>query len=240
MQLRWRAAVVEQPLARGVGVFQRLQRRERLGGNDKQGATGVGVVQGITDVGAVDIGDKAQLHVRLAIGDQGIGHHPWAEVAAADADVDDAFDGLVAETAPMAAVQLFDQLSHLLKGGSYLLLLGCLRLALKAQAGVQGWALLGVVDRLAGEQLGNGLRQPAGLGVIGEQGQGLFAEVIFRVIQQQSGRFDTAALAAIGVQRKQFLQRLVLTLALLFDQAMLGYLAIHGGLTGSMIVLAQA
>ena len=50
---------VEQPTARGVGVGQRLDGRERLGRHDEQRLRGVEVVSGLPDVGAVDVRHEA-------------------------------------------------------------------------------------------------------------------------------------------------------------------------------------
>ena len=59
-------SAVEQPLARGVRVGERLERRERLGGDDEERLLRVEVARRLGEVGAVDVGDEARDDRRAA------------------------------------------------------------------------------------------------------------------------------------------------------------------------------
>ena len=56
-----------QPLARGLGVGHRLDRRERLGRDDEQRLLGVEVAGRLPDIGAVDVGHEAHLEPAIAV-----------------------------------------------------------------------------------------------------------------------------------------------------------------------------
>ena len=56
------AELADQPGARGVGIGQRLKRREGLGGDDEQRGRGVRVLEHIVEVAAIDVRDE--LHPR--------------------------------------------------------------------------------------------------------------------------------------------------------------------------------
>ena len=58
------AEACEQPVARGVGVGQRLDGRERLRRHDEQRLGGVEVVGRLPDVGAVDVRHEAHRRAR--------------------------------------------------------------------------------------------------------------------------------------------------------------------------------
>ena len=87
------------------------------------------------------------LEVRLLLRCQSPDCHARAEIGAADADVDDVGDVLAGKAAPFATVNFFTELLHAFEHGTYFgrfLLVG-------AQGHVADGAILGVVDRLAGQ-----------------------------------------------------------------------------------------
>ena len=60
-------SALQQPVAGGVGVGHRFQRRERLGRDDEQRFRRVEIVRGFGEIGAVDVGDEAERQVAVAV-----------------------------------------------------------------------------------------------------------------------------------------------------------------------------
>ena len=71
------------------GVRHGLLRRERLGGDDEQGARQIEVFERIGQISAIDVGNKMRARPIAAIGRQGARRHRGPKVRAANADVDD-------------------------------------------------------------------------------------------------------------------------------------------------------
>ena len=94
------------PGACGVGVGQRLERRERLRTDDKKRLFGSEIARRFHEVGAVYVGDEAECHFALAIITQRLVSHHRAQVGAADADVDDVADAFAGVAPPPAAADL--------------------------------------------------------------------------------------------------------------------------------------
>ena len=86
---------VDQPTPRGAGVGQRLDRAERLGGDDEQRRRRIECLQRGVDVGAVDVRHEVGAQARMPEGGQRTRRHRRPEVGAADADVDDVGDAVV-------------------------------------------------------------------------------------------------------------------------------------------------
>ena len=77
------------PTAAPRRVGHRLERRERLRGDDEERLLGVEVAGRLDEVGRVDVRHEPEGHVALAVvAKRLVGHH-GAEIGAADADVDD-------------------------------------------------------------------------------------------------------------------------------------------------------
>jgi len=66
---------LEEPALGGVGVGAGLGGGECLGGDQEEGGLRVGVLEGLGDVGTVNVGNEVELHVGVAIGLQGLGDH---------------------------------------------------------------------------------------------------------------------------------------------------------------------
>ena len=130
-------------------------------------------------------------HAFLREGQQGFRHQLRAEEGATDTDVDDVGDRLFAVAAPHAAVDAADQLGHLIEHAVHFRhhVDAVDRQALAdrpAQGGVQGWATFRAVYQLAVEQGANGLLQAALAGQVDQQGAGLTADQVLRVIEEQA------------------------------------------------------
>lgn len=69
---------LEEPLLRRVGVGGGLCGGEGLGSDQEESGLGVGVLEGLSDVGAINVGDEVQLHVGGTVGLQSLGHHDGA------------------------------------------------------------------------------------------------------------------------------------------------------------------
>ena len=105
------------PGAGRVGVGQRFQRRECLGRDDEQRFGRIEIARRLGQVGAVDVRDKAERQIAVAVVPQRFIRHDRAEVGAADADVDDVFDPLAGVALPLAAANAIGKVGHLVEHG---------------------------------------------------------------------------------------------------------------------------
>ncbi len=172
----------EQPGAGGVGVGQRLLGGEGLAGDDEQRRARVEAGEQRGDVGAIDVGYEMHGEIRQLLGAQGFGRHPRPEVGAADADIDDIGDAFAGKTAPVAAVHAFTEILHALEHGANLgrfLLVG-------AQRHMTDGAMLGVVDRLAGQHFLFPPIEVGGSGEVMQQGQRLDVDALLGEVEQQA------------------------------------------------------
>ena len=62
---------VQEPSFGSVGVGDGLSGGESLGSNEEEGGLGVGVLEGLCDVCAVNVGDEVNLEVALSVGLEG-------------------------------------------------------------------------------------------------------------------------------------------------------------------------
>ena len=93
-------------------VGHRLQGGERLGRDDEQRLRRVEIVGLLGEVGAVHVGDEPEGQVPLAVVlERLVGHHR-AEVAAADADVDDVADRLAGVPGPLPRADPVGERAH--------------------------------------------------------------------------------------------------------------------------------
>ena len=139
------------------GIQRRLPGDEGLGADDEERLGGRHPGQHVGQLGAVDVGDVVDLHVRRAVLVQRLDGHDEPEVRTADADVDDVADPRAGSTPELARADGISQGQHAL----------ALRLDLQAdirathqerrtggsaQRHVLGGTVLGGVHHLAGEQ----------------------------------------------------------------------------------------
>ena len=83
---------LDEPRSCGARVGHRLERRERLRGDDEQGLGRVEVAGRLGEVRRVDVGDEAERELASRVVPQRLVRHRGAEVGAADADVDHGAD----------------------------------------------------------------------------------------------------------------------------------------------------
>jgi len=106
-----------EPSARRARVGHRLQGCKGFGRNDKQRLRRVEVAHRLGKIGAVDIGDKAEVHGAIAIVlERFIGHHR-SEIGAANADIHDVADPLAGMAFPYAVADLGGEVGHPVEHG---------------------------------------------------------------------------------------------------------------------------
>ncbi len=133
---------------------------------------------------------------------EGLGRHPWSKVGAADTDIDDIGDAFAGKTAPVAAVHAFTEVLHALEHGANLgrlLLVG-------AQRHMTDGAMLGVVDRLAGQHFLFPPIEVGGSGEVMQQGQRLDVDALLGEVEQQAVLAEREAFEAIGIGGEQLAQ----------------------------------
>ncbi len=109
-----------QPGARGAGVRESLQRRERLGRDDEQRLARVEPVERVYEIRAVDIRDEPELHVAPAVGAQRVVSHRRPKITAADADVHDVANYASGVTDAASVADRRGELRHLLQHALHL------------------------------------------------------------------------------------------------------------------------
>jgi hypothetical protein len=141
-----------------VGVGHRLLSGEGLGGDEEQRRLGAQGLEGLDEVGGVDVGDEVDPQVGAGVGLERLGGHGRPEVGPADADVDRVGDALAGVALPGPAADRVAEAAHGGQDGVDLRHdvpavdedgpVGAV-----AQGDVQDRPALGGVDLLAGEHL---------------------------------------------------------------------------------------
>ncbi len=206
-----RAQLGEQPVPRRGGVGDGLDGGEGLRGDDEQRLGGVQVADGLVQVGAVHVGDEADVQVAGGVGAQHLVRHRRAQVGAADADVDDGADPPAGVALPLAGADLVGEGAHLVEHGvhgrHHVLAVhlddGAAR---GAQRGVQDGAVLGGVDLVAAEHRVPQLGHAGGLGQLAQQAEGLVRHQLLGVVHVQVTDLQGVAAAALGVGGEQLAQ----------------------------------
>jgi hypothetical protein len=197
------ATVGEEPAARGLGGGHRLLRRERLARDDEERLGGREAGERRREVGAVDVGDEVKRQPRVDERGERAHCHARAEVAAADADVDD-----VAERrrgCRCAPAHLLGKGEHLGKDAVHL---GAerRRAGRRTQRGVQHGAVLGGVDRRAGEHR-VALRLDAAFArEVGEKAHRRRVDEVLREIGEHLGCVERERGEALRVARERLAQ----------------------------------
>ena len=205
------AETCERPVARGVRVGHRLQRREGFRRDDEERFRRVEIADGLREVGAVDVGDEAERHGALAVMLQRLVGHHRPEVGAADADVDDVANALAGVALPRAAADAVGEVGHLVEHGvdlrHHVLAVdddGCS--SRRAQGHVQDGPVFRDVDLLAPEHGVDALAQAGFLGQLQEQLERFVGDAVLRVVEVDAHRLGGHALAALGVVREELAQ----------------------------------
>src|SRR5713101_2037570 len=100
------------PLARGLRIGHRLERRERFRRDDEERFRRVEVASRFGEIGAVDIRNETDGQAAIAIVPQRLVRHHRAEVRAADADIDAVANSLAGVTFPFATTDTVRELRH--------------------------------------------------------------------------------------------------------------------------------
>ena len=190
--------------ARAVWAFdERLHRRERLRRHDEQRRGGVEPGELAGDVGPVDVGHEAGGELGVAERIERPVRHRRPEVAAADADVDDRADAPAGRTGPVAVADAIAELAH---PGQHLVHVGHDVVAVDLDHGVRGrpqrdvedGALLGDVDRLAGEHRVAARLDAGGRGNGLEGGEDVVVDALLAVVDAEIADLQQVALGAPG------------------------------------------
>ena len=177
----------------------------------KRVSAGVEILNGLGEVGTVDVGDEPKRHGTLAVMLQRfIGHHR-PEVGAADADIDDVANTFAGVAFPGAAAHAIGKIRHLVEHGvdlrHHVLAIdddGCS--SRRAQGHVQDSAVFRDVDLLAPEHGVDAFAQPGFLGKLQQELEGFVSDAILRVVQIEAQRFGRHTLATFGIIRKKLAQ----------------------------------
>ncbi len=176
----------QQPLSGSRGVGDRLLGRKRLGGYDEERRLRIALSQRLGDVSAVDVGDKMDAHVSLAVRLERLRHHDRAEIGAADADVHDVFDGLAAVAGPLPGPDLPAERAHLLEDPMHILADGPEPMVVlgRSQRDMQNGTILGGVDLLAREHGLAALPQVGLLGKLEQEVERLLGDAVLGEIEE--------------------------------------------------------
>ena len=147
---------VGEPPPRRGRVGQRLQRGERLRGDDEKRCRRVESGQLGDQVGRVDVGHEPRRDAGVGVVTQRLVHHHRSQIRTADADVDHRRDAFAGRAAPLTAAQPVGEVAHPVQnvvhvGDDVLTVDRQLRVARQPQRGVQHRTVLRGVDVDAGE-----------------------------------------------------------------------------------------
>jgi hypothetical protein len=106
---------VKEPPLGGVGVGDGFCGGEGLAGNKEESGLRVTSLESLSHVGAVDVGNKVELHALLAVRLEGLGDHDRAKVRSTNANVDNGVDGLASVTLPLTRANLLGELLHVVQ-----------------------------------------------------------------------------------------------------------------------------
>ena len=166
-------------------------------------------------MGAIDVGDKVHLQVIL-IGAQGFGDHHRTQIGTADTDVDHMLDGLAGITLPLARDDLGTEALHLLQYGLHfrhhiLAIDQDFAVGAVTQGDVQHGTAFGLVDGFTVEHGVDGRAQIGLFGQIGQQLEGLFADDVLGVVDQDlATEGGGEVVKTLGIGGKQILDLTIL------------------------------
>ena len=198
----------QRPVARGAGVGHRLQRRERLRGDDEQGLVGGEITGRLDEVGRVDVGDEAERHVAPGVVAQCLVRHHRAEVRAPDPDVDHVADRLPGVAFPIAGTHPLSErrhpVEHLVNLRDHVDAVHEQRDPLgHPQRHVQHRTVLRDVDPVTAEHHLDPLGQPGLLGERDQQVDRLVGDPVLGIVEVQARRLCPEPLAAARVLGEQ-------------------------------------
>ena len=192
-------------------VGQRLQRAERLGGDDEQRLVRVQVPGGLDEVGGVHVGHEPERDVPRRVVPQRLVRHHRAQVRAADAHVDDVANPLAGVAPPLPGPdpvrEVRHPVQHLVHLPHHVGAVHDQRCGPRhAQRHVQHGPVLGHVDVLAAEHGVPPLRHAGLAGQLDQQPHGLVGDPVLGVVQVEPGRLRGQPLAPPGIRGEQLPQ----------------------------------
>jgi hypothetical protein len=198
--------------ARRLGVGHRFLRREGLARDDEERLGGDGAGEHRGQVGAVDIGDEVERQARMRDVRQGANDHLRAEIAAADADVDDVTQARRCGRGRRGRRRHVGAPAHRFRKGEHRvedavdLVAGRTFAARRAQRRVENGAALGRVDHGAREHR-VALRLDAALArEVGEKAHRRRVDEVLRQVGEQARRLERQGLEATRIARERFAQ----------------------------------
>ena len=111
------AQLAQAPLPRRLRVAHRLERRERLRGDDEQRLGRVEVARRLGEVRGIDVRDEAERERAIGVVAQGLRRHHRAEIRAADSEIHDVADALARVTPPGSAAHALRERAHAIEHG---------------------------------------------------------------------------------------------------------------------------
>lgn len=191
-----------------------------LTGNDEQGSLWVTLVQNLSDVGSIDVGDKVASQVPLGVRLQGFSHHDRAQVGSTDTNVDNVSNLFASVTSVLSRSNGFRKLLHVVQDFLDLISTLLLNLVLVienvSEGNVQHSSVLRGVDVLSRK---HGIPEFGYLGLPSEVEQGrpdLRGDQVLTVIEQ-----DLVLLARRGrlIKTRECLKSLVILKELLENKS---------------------
>ena len=191
-----------------MGVGHGFERGEGFGRDDEERLGRVEIADRFHEIGAIDIGDKTEGHVAVAVIFQRLVSHYRTEIGAADPDINDVANALAGVSLPFAGADAAGEFRHLIEDGVDLghdvfavqhnrFVFG------RAEGHVQHGAMLGEVNFVSAKH-GVDLRAQARLlGQLEEEAESLLRDAILRIVEEDTHGFGGHALAALGVFREQ-------------------------------------
>ncbi len=139
------------------------------------------------------------VHCCAQIGCKRFGDHTRSQVGSADADVDHIRNTLAGMAGPLAVMHCGDQFFHFCQSFRHRLLFWSVGCSGMSQSRMQRGPIFGAVDMIAFQQSLDGAAEVRLPGDFEQKLQRFASDMIFRVIQFQSGGGDAEACAAIVV-----------------------------------------
>ena len=168
-------------------------------------------LDGLREVGAVDIRYKAKRHGSIGVILQSLVGHYRPQVGAADADVDHVTNTLAGVPLPFAASHPVGEVRHPVEHGMHLghhvfAIHNDGRVSRCPQGRMQNRSLLGDVDLFSTKHGVDSFPQSKFLGELDQQFECFVRDAILRVIEIKAHGLDRQTLAALGIVRKKLSQ----------------------------------
>ncbi|KAI6752010.1 hypothetical protein HG531_006706 [Fusarium graminearum] len=212
--------LLEEPLLGCVGVGGGLGSGKGLGGNEEESGLRVRLLEGLSDVCAVNVGDEVKLHVVSTVVLESFGDHDGAAIRTTDTNVDNGGELLAGVSLPLSTANLLRKLLHVLEDIVDAALcvhdINTLNLHVPttnvSQGSVVDGAVLGEVDLLASKHGIALLLDTSLLGELDEEVEGLIVEEVLGKVEEDLGADTTRGkgagklVEALRVRSKGFLE----------------------------------